>query len=83
MKGVGRGRPICSWFHYDFMEVYKGDMDMDVGMSMDKGARERDYLVVFGKEGYERIKKARFVLEGAGTVGCEFLKVAALMGLAT
>ncbi|MCB0368834.1 MAG: ThiF family adenylyltransferase [Bdellovibrionales bacterium] len=67
------------WLHHDFFETLPND---NVKRSV-VSDRYYDYRIIFGDEFVEKAAKSSSFVIGAGALGCEFIKMFALMGLST
>ena len=77
VKFTGKYTPITQWLHLDFFKsLPKGDVTRTTSNS-----RYDDQTMVFGTEILEKLQKQRLFLVGAGALGCEFIKLFALMGI--
>lgn len=78
VKITGKYMPIRQWLHYDTFESLPQDkVDRHVG-----GTRYDDLIAVYGTAFQEKLMNQKFFLVGAGALGCELIKMFALMGLA-
>ena len=79
MKLTGKYTPLRQWLHHDFFEVLP---EGEVARSITND-RFYDYHVLFGDEFVKKASKSSSFLIGAGALGCEFIKMFALMGFST
>lgn len=79
VKLTGKFTPLRQWLHHDFFETLPEDK-VNRSLTCD---RYYDYRVIFGDEFVERLSKSNSFVIGAGALGCEFVKMFALMGLST
>lgn len=78
VKFTGKFMPIRQWLHYENFELLpEGPVDRTL-----TDCRYDDQIAVYGKEFQEKLMKQKYFLVGAGALGCEFIKMFALMGLA-
>lgn len=76
IKHVGKYLPINQWLYFDYSEITKEVAETDIGECIYK-----DQIAIFGKEVQEKIKRVNTFVIGAGALGCEFMKLVALMGV--
>ena len=79
VKLTGKFSPLRQWLHHDFFEALP---DGQVQRS-EINDRYYDYRSIFGDEFIEKAQKSSSFVIGAGALGCEFIKMFALMGLST
>mmetsp|Transcript_9753 Transcript_9753/g.28618 ORF Transcript_9753/g.28618 Transcript_9753/m.28618 type:complete len:1026 (-) Transcript_9753:192-3269(-) len=75
--------PIDQFFYFDATEAlpYKLDALPPEGEVAPAGTRYDGMVAVFGKTLVAKLMRERYLLVGAGAIGCEMLKNWALMGL--
>lgn len=78
IKYTGRYTILRQWLHHDFLEILPEGVERGISNN-----RYSDYQVLFGKQFIEDAAQVSTFLIGAGALGCEFIKMAALMGLST
>lgn len=78
VKFTGKYTPIQQWLHVDFFEIIPDSADRTL-----RNCRYDDQIAVVGNEVHNKLTAARTFLVGAGALGCEFLKLYALMGVST
>ena len=79
----GKFMPIKQWLYFDALECLSEDKLGLTGESCQPtGSRYDSQIAIFGKEFQERIMKQKYLVVGAGAIGCELLKNFAMMGLA-
>jgi ubiquitin-activating enzyme E1 len=77
VKFTGKYTPITQWLHLDFFKsLPKGEADREP-----RNTRYDDQILVFGNELQEKLTKQKLFLVGAGALGCELIKLFALMGI--
>lgn len=77
IKYTGKFMPLRQWLHTDFFKVLPVEPCERV-LNNDR----YDHLVqILGNQVSEKLKKQKVFMIGAGALGCEFLKIFALMGL--
>lgn len=78
VKSTGKFSPLNQWLHHDFFDtIQKGDRVVK------KDCRYNDYELLFSNKYIEQAKKIKTFMVGAGALGCEYIKMFALMGLGT
>jgi ubiquitin-activating enzyme E1 len=78
----GKFMPIKQWFYFDARECLPADLTTLTEESCQPtGSRYDGQVAVFGKEFQEKIAKQKYMVVGAGAIGCELLKNFAMMGL--
>lgn len=81
VKITGKYNPINQWFYFDFFEKLN---NLDFNRNTDSlNSRYDDQISIFGKDFQEKLSNLNIFLIGAGALGCEFLKIFSLMGIAT
>ena len=81
IKATGKYIPINQWLWFDFFETVeelKGNIDRSL-----KGARYDDQIAIYGNELLQKLNNLNIFIVGAGALGCEYLKIFALMGIST
>ena len=79
VKFTGKYTPLCQWLVY---ESYKATMpDGEVTRKVDENSRYRDQIALYGEEFQNKVMNTKAFMVGAGALGCELVKLAALMGL--
>ena len=76
VKFTGKYTPIQQWLHVDFFEIIPDSADRTLHNS-----RYDDQIAIVGNEVHNKIASGKSFLVGAGALGCEFLKLYALMGV--
>lgn len=79
VKLTGKYTPLRQWLHHEFLEILP---ETPVTRTVTHN-RYSDYTTLFGNEFSEEAGKVNTFLVGAGALGCEFIKMFSLMGLAT
>ena len=79
VKMTGKYSPLRQWLHHDFFEVLPEE---EVKRSH-IDSRYGDYNIIFGDDFLSKCQNSSSFLIGAGALGCEFIKMFALMGVAT
>jgi len=76
----GKFTPIKQWLYFDASEVLPSS-DLPVEEFQPIGSRYDGQIVILGRSLQEQIKQSNWFLVGSGAIGCEVLKIWALMGL--
>ncbi|EAS04669.2 ubiquitin-activating enzyme E1 (macronuclear) [Tetrahymena thermophila SB210] len=79
VKFTGKFTPLRQWLHH---EVFECLPDSQVTREV-VDSQNGHYVAIFGKEFQESLSKIKLFLVGAGALGCEYLKMFALMGMST
>ena len=79
VKLTGKYTPLRQWLHHEFFEVLP-EGNVPRTFSND---RYQDYHIVFGDDFVSKAAASSSFVIGAGALGCEFIKMFALMGLST
>ena len=80
LKITGKLMPYCQWFHF---ENYECVPETSVQEREPLNCRYDDFIAVFSRASQNKLSKAKMLLAGAGSMGLEFSKLFALMGVAT
>ncbi|OMJ66711.1 hypothetical protein SteCoe_36353 [Stentor coeruleus] len=79
IKATGKYTPIQQWLHIDFFEIIpEGVVDRTL-----HNTRYDDQIALIGNEAHNKLASSQSFLVGAGALGCEFLKLYALMGVSS
>ena len=78
VKFTGKYTPLQQWLHLDFFEVLATDVDRTP-----RNSRYDDQIALIGRQTHDKIASSHSFLVGAGALGCEFLKLYALMGVSS
>ena len=81
IKYTGIYIPINQWLIFDFFETVE-NLGENVHRKL-KNSRYDDQIAIFGNEIQKKIEETNIFLVGAGALGCEYLKIFALMGIST
>ena len=76
---TGKYSPLRQWLHHEFFEVLPTD---EVSRTL-ANTRYGDYNILFGDDFVKKSAESSSFLIGAGALGCEFIKMFALMGVST
>lgn len=77
IKFTGKYTPLHQWLHIDFFEIIPETADRTP-----QNTRYDDQIALIGREVHEKVLSTKTFLVGAGALGCEYLKLFALMGVA-
>ena len=78
----GKFSPIFQHLYFDSLESLPEDTDIPAASLQPVGDRYDGQRVVFGSEMQAKLAASKYMLVGAGAIGCELLKNFAMMGLA-
>jgi ubiquitin-activating enzyme E1 len=78
----GKFMPIKQWMYMDAQEALPSP-PLDEAEVSPTGARNDGQIMVFGKSLQEKLGSLNMFLVGAGAIGCEILKIWAMMGVST
>ncbi|OMJ81381.1 hypothetical protein SteCoe_18172 [Stentor coeruleus] len=78
VKATGKYSPLQQWLHIDFFEILSDNVDRTLHNS-----RYDDQIALIGNEIHNKLAASHSFLVGAGALGCEFLKLYALMGISS
>lgn len=79
VKLTGKYSPIRQWLHHEYFEVLpEGEVSRTL-----LNTRYSDYSILFGDDFVRRAGESSPFVIGAGALGCEFIKMFALMGVST
>ena len=81
VKITGKYNPISQWLYFDFFEKLD-KLDLNRIMK-NQNSRYDDQVSIFGQNFQEKLSNLNAFMIGAGALGCEFLKIFSLMGIAT
>lgn len=82
VKFTGKFIPIKQWFWCNFSEILENLNGKIIDREI-KGTRYDNQIAIFGNEIQKKLEKTNIFMIGAGALGCEFLKLFALMGIST
>jgi len=81
LKGVsGKFTPIKQFMYFDATEILPSE-ELPASEFQPIGSRHDAQIAVLGQTLQKQIQQLRYFLVGAGAIGCEVLKVWAMMGL--
>jgi len=81
IKFTGLYSPLNQWFWIDIYD--ETIINLPNANRTVLNGRYDDLISIYGQEFVERLHKCNMFLVGAGAVGCEYLKILSLMGVAT
>ena len=81
IKKTGLYSPLEQWFWIDIYEETIINLP-DANRTL-LNSRYDDLISIYGQEFVEKLHNSNMFLIGAGAVGCEYLKILSLMGVAT
>ncbi|KAL4461677.1 hypothetical protein ABPG72_016686 [Tetrahymena utriculariae] len=77
VKFTGKFTPLRQWLHYECFEALpEGEVNRTL-----LNSQYDDQIAIFGREFQQKLLEQRTFLVGAGALGCEYIKMFALMGL--
>lgn len=76
----GKFMPIKQWFYFDAIETLPDNI-LPMEEVTPVGCRYDSQIEVYGRTMQESIAKLNMFLVGAGAIGCEMIKVWAMMGM--
>jgi ubiquitin-activating enzyme E1 len=85
VKFTGLYTPLNQWFWIDIYDetiINLTDFNSSVNRTT-LNSRYDDLISIYGQEFVEKLRDCNMFLIGAGAVGCEYLKILSLMGVAT
>ena len=77
----GKFMPICQYFSFDALECLRDEEAMPKYISQGNGRRYDAQSVIFGDDVQRKLEDFRYFIVGAGAIGCELLKLFAMMGV--
>ena len=80
IKYTGKYTPLDQWAWFDFYDTIKG---LNVKNRKLKNTRYDEQIAIYGNEIQNKLSKINLFLIGAGALGCEYLKIFSMMGIAT
>ena len=78
LKFIGKYTPIKQFMYFDWFEIVEDSEDRTL-----ENTRYDDQISIIGKKAHSSLSSCKSLLVGAGSLGNEFLKLYALMGLST
>ena len=77
VKFTGKFTPLNQWFHCEWFEALpEGDIDRTFAND-----RYCDFVAIFGNEVAKKMRQGKYFLVGCGALGCEYIKMLAMMGV--
>ena len=86
VKFTGKFNPINQWMIHEFYSNVFKHLDQDKvlqNLELEAIGRHRDQILMFGYDIQKQIENTKLFMIGAGALGCEYIKLFALMGMAT
>lgn len=85
VKKTGKFTPIDQYIYIDYFHMVSEELDKLTSEIDFKNSDSRyfDMTAIFGKAMFQSMREAKLFLVGAGALGCEFLKLFALMGISS
>ena len=80
VKFTGKFNPIRPWFYYENFSFILPEEDT-IKRTVNENSRYRDQIALIGEEAHAKLEGLKTFMVGAGALGCEYLKMFALMGL--
>ncbi|XP_030750394.1 ubiquitin-like modifier-activating enzyme 1 isoform X1 [Sitophilus oryzae] len=81
----GKFHPILQWLYFDAIECLPSDPKDRLLITEEDaaptGSRYDSQIAVFGKEFQKKINSLKYLIVGAGAIGCELLKNFSMMGV--
>lgn len=79
MKAISKKfTPINQWLYLDFADILQENI---INNGHYEKTRYESQVAIFGNEMQEKLKNANIFIVGAGAIGCELLKLCAMMGV--
>ncbi|XP_074054073.1 ubiquitin-like modifier-activating enzyme 7 isoform X2 [Macrotis lagotis] len=75
----GKFMPLDQWLYFDALECLPEDGKPP--LRSERNCRYDGQIAVFGDDFQKKLGKQRYFLVGAGAIGCELLKIFAMLGL--
>ena len=85
IKAAGKYEPINQFMLFDFFNSFIKEKTLNKKEKSDNynSCRYEEQLSIFGEEVQNKLEKLNIFLVGSGAIGCEILKLFALMGIST
>ena len=86
VKFTGKFSPINQWLIHEFYSTvfkHKEPEQVLTSLSSSASGRHRDQILLLGSDIQRKIEETKLFMIGAGALGCEYLKLFALMGMGT
>lgn len=80
VKFSGNYTPFKQWFYFEAYDTIKNLKNPNRSLL---NSRYDDQIAIYGQEIQEKLSKSNIFMVGAGALGCEYLKIFALMGIST
>lgn len=82
VKHTGKYNPIRPWFFYENFSFVLPEDDSKLDREVDENNRYRDQIALFGRDFQKKLHDLKVFMVGAGALGCEYMKLYSLMGVA-
>ena len=80
IKYTGKYTPLEQWVWFDFYDTTKNLKNINNNLL---GSRYDEQIAIYGQEIQNKLKNLNIFMIGAGALGCEYLKLFCMMGIAT
>ena len=80
VKFSGNYTPINQWFYFEAYDTIKNLKNPNRILL---NSRYDDQIAIYGQEIQKELEKSNIFMVGAGALGCEYLKIFAMMGIST
>ena len=80
VKFSGNYTPINQWFYFEAYDTIKNLKNPN---RLPLNSRYDDQIAIYGQEIQKKLEKSNIFMVGAGALGCEYLKIFAMMGIST
>ena len=80
VKFSGNYTPLNQWFYFEAYDTIKNLKNPNRHLL---NSRYDDQIGIYGQEIQEKLSKINIFMVGAGALGCEYLKIFAMMGIST
>ncbi|XP_074598481.1 ubiquitin-like activating enzyme 1 [Brevipalpus obovatus] len=80
---TGKFSPLNQFYYFDALECLPGDMELTEQDVAPRNCRYDGQIAIFGSQFQEKLANLKYLIAGAGAIGCEYLKNFAMLGIAT
>ncbi len=80
VKFTGKFIPIEQWIWFDFYDTIR---ELKINDRILKKSRYDEQISIYGNNIQNKLEKSNIFIIGAGAIGCEYLKIFSMMGIAT